>query len=45
LFLGYDERLDQGLAVLLKLTERPDLKDPGPFVNLGWIYRHIDPRR
>jgi len=43
LFLGYDERLDQGQAVLLKLTERPDLKDPGPFVNLGWIYRHLDP--
>jgi tetratricopeptide (TPR) repeat protein len=45
LFLGYDERLDQGLAVLQKLTERPDLKDPGPFVNLGWIYRHMDPAK
>ncbi len=45
LFLGYDERLDQGLAVLLKVTERPDVKDPGPFVNLGWIYRHFDPPR
>ena len=45
LFLGYDDRLDQGLAVLLKLTERPDVKDPGPFVNLGWIYRHFDPPR
>ena len=45
LFLGYDDRLDQGLAVLLKVTERPDVKDPGPFVNLGWIYRHFDPPR
>jgi tetratricopeptide (TPR) repeat protein len=43
LFLGYDDRLEQGQAVLLKLTERPELKDPGPFVNLGWIYRHMDP--
>ena len=45
LFLGYDDRLEQGLAVLLKLTQRPDLKDPGPFVNLGWIYRHFEPAR
>ena len=45
LFLGYDDRLDQGLAALLKITERPDAKDPGPFVNLGWIYRHYDPAR
>jgi tetratricopeptide (TPR) repeat protein len=45
LFLGYDDRLEPGLAVLKKLTERPDLKDPGPFVNIGWIYRHFEPAR
>ncbi len=43
LFLGYDDRLEQGLAVLKKLTDRPDFKDPGPFVNLGWVYRHLEP--
>jgi len=45
LFLGYDDRLDEGLAVLLKVTQRPDVQDPGPFVNLGWIYRHFEPAR
>jgi len=45
LFLGYDERLDEGLAVLLKVTQRADVQDPGPFVNLGWIYRHFEPAR
>ena len=30
LFLGYDDRLDQGLVVLKKLSDRADAKDPGP---------------
>lgn len=46
LFLGYDERLEEGLSVLLKVTGRPDgQQDPGPFINLGWIYRHFKPPR
>ena len=28
LFLGYDDRLEEGLAVLLKVTQRPEGKDP-----------------
>ncbi|HWW92622.1 MAG TPA: tetratricopeptide repeat protein [Vicinamibacteria bacterium] len=45
LFLGYDDRLDEGLAVLLKVTGRPDGQDAGAFINLGWIYRHLRPPR
>jgi tetratricopeptide (TPR) repeat protein len=45
LFLGYDERLDEGLSVLLKLTGRPDGQEPGSFINLGWVYRHFKPPR
>ncbi len=43
LFLGYDDRLEEGLAVLLKVTGRPDGQDAGAYINLGWIYRHFRP--
>jgi len=45
LFLGYDDRLEEGLAVLLKVTGRPDGQDAGSLINLGWIYRHFRPPR
>ena len=45
LFLGYDDRLEEGLAVLLKVTGRPDGQDASGFINLGWIYRHFRPPR
>jgi len=45
LFLGYDDRLEEGLAVLLKLGGRPEGQDAGAFINLGWIYRHFRPPR
>ena len=45
LFLGYDDRLEEGLAVLLKVTARPEGQDPGAFINLGWLYRHFRPPR
>jgi tetratricopeptide (TPR) repeat protein len=45
LFLGYDDRLEEGLAVLRKVTERPDGQDARSFINLGWIYRHFRPPR
>lgn len=45
LFLGYDGRLDEGLAVLLDLTGRPGYADPGGFINLGWVYRNFRPPR
>ncbi len=44
LFLGYDGRLDEGLAVLLKVVARPDGQgDAGAFINLGWLYRSLRP--
>jgi len=44
LFLGYDGRLDEGLAVLLKVAARPDAQgDAGTFINLGWLYRNLRP--
>jgi tetratricopeptide (TPR) repeat protein len=44
LFLGYDGRLDEGLAVLLKVAARPDGQgDAGTFINLGWLYRNLRP--
>jgi Tfp pilus assembly protein PilF len=44
LFLGYDGRLDEGLAVLLEVAARPDAQaDAGTFVNLGWLYRNLRP--
>jgi len=45
LFLGYDDRLDEGLAVLLKVTARPEGQEAKTFINLGWIYRHFRPPR
>jgi tetratricopeptide (TPR) repeat protein len=44
LFLGYDGRLEEGLAVLLKVVARPDGQaDAGTFINLGWLYRSLRP--
>jgi tetratricopeptide (TPR) repeat protein len=44
LFLGYDGRLDEGLAILLKVAARPDAQgDAGTFINLGWLYRNLRP--
>jgi superkiller protein 3 len=43
LLLGYDGRLDEGLAVLLELTGSPGYAEPGGFINLGWVYRNLKP--
>ncbi|HEU0104612.1 MAG TPA: tetratricopeptide repeat protein [Vicinamibacteria bacterium] len=44
LFLGYDGRPDEGLAVLLQVVARPDGQgDAGAFINLGWLYRNLRP--
>jgi tetratricopeptide (TPR) repeat protein len=44
LYLGYDGRLDEGLAVLEKVVARPAGQgDAGAFVNLGWLYRSLRP--
>jgi tetratricopeptide (TPR) repeat protein len=44
LFLGYDGRPEEGLAVLLEVAARPDAQeDAGTFINLGWLYRNLRP--
>lgn len=45
LFLGYDDRLEDGLSVLLKVTGQPERQEAGALINLGWIYRHFKPPR
>jgi tetratricopeptide (TPR) repeat protein len=46
LFLGYDGRLEEGLAILQKVMARPDgPTDAAAFINLGWLYRHCRPPR
>jgi tetratricopeptide (TPR) repeat protein len=45
LYLAYDGHLDEGLAALQRVTERPEGRKPQDFVNLGWIYRSFDPPR
>jgi tetratricopeptide (TPR) repeat protein len=45
LYLSYDGRLDEGLAVLLKVTARPEGQESGAFMTLGGIYRSFKPPR
>jgi tetratricopeptide (TPR) repeat protein len=45
LFLAQDERLDEGLAVLLDVTGRPEGQDPDTLNDLGWVYRSFKPAR
>ena len=45
LYLSYDGRLEEGLAVLLKVTARPDGQEVDAFMKLGAIYRSFKPPR
>jgi tetratricopeptide (TPR) repeat protein len=45
LFLAQDGRLDEGLAVLLDATSRPEGRDPDTLNDLGWVYRSFKPAR
>jgi tetratricopeptide (TPR) repeat protein len=42
LVLGQAGELDEGLAVLQKVTSSPGYKDAAGWVNLGWIYRNMN---
>ena len=42
LVLGQAGELDEGLAVLQKVTTSPGYKDAAGWVNLGWIYRNMN---
>ncbi len=40
--LGQAGELEEGLAVLQKVTSTPGYKDAAGWVNLGWIYRNMN---
>jgi tetratricopeptide (TPR) repeat protein len=42
LVLGQAGELEEGLAVLQKVTSTPGYKDAAGWVNLGWIYRNMN---
>jgi len=42
LVLGQAGELEEGLAVLQKVTTSPGYKDAAGWVNLGWIYRNMN---
>jgi tetratricopeptide (TPR) repeat protein len=42
LVLGQAGELEEGLAVLQKVTSSPGYKDAAGWVNLGWIYRNMN---
>jgi tetratricopeptide (TPR) repeat protein len=45
LSLAQDGRFEEGLAILLAVTARPEGQQPASFVTLGWIYRSFKPPR
>jgi len=45
LLLARDGRPEEGLAVLLDVTGRPEGQDPGTLIDLGWVYRSVKPPR
>jgi superkiller protein 3 len=45
LHLSYDGRREEGLAVMLQATARPDGQQPDAFLQLGGIYRDFRPPR
>ena len=44
-YLSYDGRVNEGLAVLLKVTARPDGQNADAYMQLGAIYRGFKPPR
>ena len=45
LLLGVTKQYDAGVAELKKVVATPGYKDAAAYVNLGWIYRNMEPRR
>jgi tetratricopeptide (TPR) repeat protein len=44
-YLSYDGRLEDGLAMLLKVTARPDGQQADAYLKLGGLYRSFKPPR
>jgi tetratricopeptide (TPR) repeat protein len=45
LLLGVNGEPDAGAAELQKVVSTPGYKDPDGFINLGWIYRNMNPKK
>jgi tetratricopeptide (TPR) repeat protein len=45
LLLGLNKQHEAGITELKKVVATPGYKDPDAWINLGWLYRSIEPRR
>jgi tetratricopeptide (TPR) repeat protein len=45
LLLGLNDQHDEGIAELKKVTADPSYRDAAAWVNLGWLYRDVQPKR
>jgi Tfp pilus assembly protein PilF len=45
ILLGIDKQYEQGVAELQKVVASPGYKDADAYLNLGWLYRNMQPRR
>jgi tetratricopeptide (TPR) repeat protein len=43
IFLGYAGKMEEGAAILEKLSAKPGYKDVAGLINLGWLYRAMKP--
>jgi tetratricopeptide (TPR) repeat protein len=43
LLLALNEKYDEGIAELKKVVATPGYKDAAAWVNLGWVYRNMEP--
>jgi tetratricopeptide (TPR) repeat protein len=43
LLLGLNKQYAEGITELTKVTSSPGYKDAAGWVNLGWLYRNVDP--
>ena len=45
LMLGLNKQYEAGIAELKKVIATPGYKDADAYINLGWLYRNVEPKR
>jgi superkiller protein 3 len=45
LLLGLNKQHDAGIAELKKVVATPGYNDADAYINLGWLYRNVEPKR
>src|SRR6185436_15952722 len=45
LLLGLNKQHEAGIAELKKVIATPGYKDADAYINLGWLYRNVEPKR